>query len=106
MGICLDRLAFEPDAVLVVQQGETLTLRFSAMTPTEVHLQRGDQSTPLIASNPVRFTADFPAGSSHVVSFFTRWLQGDASYVVRLNVRAAGAPPATPRTAANLTLTG
>ena len=94
----------DPDAVLVVRAGETLTLRFAtAMSPTFVQLARGEQTTALTAGNPVRFGADLPVGS-HVVRFFTRWLQGDMSYSVRLDVRATGAP-ATP-TRGNIALTG
>ena len=97
--LCADRLAFEPTATLAVAVGETLTLRFSALTPTEVVLQRDEQSTPLTAGNPTRFTVDLPIGV-HTVGFFTRWLQGDASYYLRLDVRAAAAQ------GRSLTLTG
>jgi hypothetical protein len=102
--LCVDTVPRLPDAVLVVQAGEELTLRFGAMAPTEVSLERDDQSTPLSPGNPVRFRADLPAGVQ-VVRFFTRWLQGDASYGVRLDVRAA-APPAAPRTGGAIALTG
>ena len=87
-GLCADRAAFDPDARLVVASGETLSLRFSAMTPTQILLQRGETSTPLTAGNPARFVVNLPIGV-HTVAFFTRWLQGDASYYVRLDVRAA-----------------
>jgi hypothetical protein len=87
-GLCADRAASEPNARLVVTSGETVTLRFSAMTPTEVVLVRANTSTPLTAGNPVRFVMSLPVGV-HTVGFFTRWVQGDASYGVRLDVRAA-----------------
>ncbi len=104
VGLCADSPLRDPDAVLVVRAGETLALRFAtAMSPTFVQLERGGQTTALTPGNPVRFGADLPVGS-HVVRFFTRWLQGDMSYSVRLDVRAAGAP-ATP-TRGNIALTG
>lgn len=105
VALCSDVFPRDPDAVLIVRAGETLTLRFAtAMSPTFVQLERGGQTTALTPGNPVRFGADLPVGS-HVVRFFTRWLQGDMSYSVRLDVRAAGAPPATP-TRGNIALTG
>jgi hypothetical protein len=88
---CGDRLAFEPSTVLAVTVGETLTLRFSALTPTSVVLEPGDRSTPLTAANPTSFTVDLPVGV-RTVGFFTRWVQGDASYYLRLDVRAAAVP--------------
>lgn len=92
-----------PDALLVVRAGETLTLRFSALVPTEVVLHRGGQSTALPAANPVRFRADFPIGV-HDVEFSTRWLQGSLSHDVRLDVRAPAAPrPGTGRGRISLT---
>jgi hypothetical protein len=98
--LCADAAQRDPDATLVVSPGETLTLRFSTGTPTEVILQREDVGRGLAPANPVRFTVDLPAGSTPVISFFTRWPQGDASYSVRLQVRAA-TPVARP-----LALTG
>jgi len=95
--VCGDVLARDPDARLAVTPGETLTLRFAtAATPTQVILERDDTGRDLTPGNPVRFTVDFPAGSSPIVRFFTRWLQGDMSYAVRLDVRST-APPANPR---------
>ena len=92
MGLCGDTLAKVPDPILVVRAGETLTLRFGgAMTPTEVVLRRGEQSTSLPAGNPVRFVTNLPAGV-HEVYFSTRWHQGDAVYLVRLDVRSAPRP--------------
>jgi hypothetical protein len=102
VGICADVFDHVPEALLVARAGETLSLRFdTTMVPTFVQLDRGGQTTVLTAGNPTRFAADLPVGV-HSVHFFTRWLQGDASYSVRLDVRAA--PPASqPR---SLTLTG
>jgi hypothetical protein len=105
IALCADKLAPDPDPVLVVNRGETLTLRFATtMAPTEVTLGRGTESTPLVAGNPVRFGSDLPAGT-YVVRFSSKWLQGSASHAVRLDVRAA-AGPATPTRGGNLTLTG
>lgn len=100
-GVCVDMMAREAEAELLVQAGETLTLRFEAMSPTAVSLQRGDTSTALTPGNPMRFVADLPVGR-HEVMIFTRWLQGDASYAVRLVVRRA----TTPTTGVRISLTG
>ena len=100
---CVDKIARTPDAVLRVRAGEHLTLRFAAMAPTEVSLERNGQSRALTAGNPVRFVADLPVGV-HEVRFFTKWAQGSASHAVRLDVRAATtAPTSDPRP---LALTG
>ena len=100
---CVDKIAKTPDAVLRVRAGETLTLRFAAMAPTEVSLETNGQSWALTAGNPVRFVADLPVGV-HEVRFFTKWAQGSASHAVRLDVRAATtAPTSGPRP---LALTG
>ncbi|MGH9264566.1 MAG: hypothetical protein ACRD1D_07735 [Acidimicrobiales bacterium] len=102
IGRCVDMIFDDdPDAELIVQAGETLTLRFGALTPTEVILRRDDVSRALVAGNPLRFVADLPVGS-YVVGFFTRWTQGDASYGVRLVVRAA----TSPRSGVRISLTG
>jgi len=91
---------------LVVRTGETLTLRFATgMAPTEVGVRRGDQTAPsaLTPGNPTVFTADLPAGV-HLLFFNTTWAQGDAGYLLKVDVRAA-APPATPRPG-TISLTG
>ena len=100
---CVDKIAKTPDAVLRVRPGETLTLRFAAMAPTEVSLERNGRSRAITAGNPVRFVADLPVGV-HEVRVFTKWAQGSASHAVRLDVRAATtAPVSDPRP---LALTG
>jgi hypothetical protein len=92
VGLCGDELDKVPDPILRIRAGETLTLRFgAAMTPTSIVLHRGTQSTPISAGNPARFVANLPVGV-HEVFFSTRWYQGDASYLVRLDVRAAPRP--------------
>jgi len=104
---CIVDVRADPGATLAVQAGETLSLRFGiAMAPTRASITVEDQSTntPLAAANPTTFTADFTPGS-HTVSFITSWLQGDATYRVKLDVRAATPPPATPRTGP-ISLTG
>jgi hypothetical protein len=98
IGICVTTEPRVPDALLVVTSGETLSMRFSAMTPTEVFLQREDVSTALTPGNPVRFVVNLPVGV-HTVNFFTRFLPGDITYRARLDVRA-------PTSGGNLTLTG
>ena len=89
---CAHPLPPVPGAILVVRTGETLTLRFAgAMVPTAVVLERGNVSTPLTAGNPVRFPVELPVGV-YQVTFSSRWLQGSATHIVRLNVRAAPRP--------------
>ncbi len=87
--VCGDVVIDDPSKLpsLSIRRGETLTLRFGTeMAPTSVLLQERDTvSKALPATNPVQFTADLSPGN-HLVSFFTRWLQGDASYHVVLNV--------------------
>ena len=101
--LCADVFDRAPEALLVVRAGETLSLRFeTALSPTFVQLDRGGQSTQLTPANPARFVADLPVGV-HVSHFFTRWSQGDASFSVRLDVRAASTSASDPRP---LALTG
>ncbi len=89
---------------LVVRNGETLTLRFAiGMAPTEVVLQRGEASTPLTPANPTTFVANLPVGV-YLISFNTKWNQGNASYFLKVDVRAA-AGPASP-TRGTIALTG
>jgi hypothetical protein len=98
-------LANDPGATLVVQAGETLSLRFdTAMSPTQAAFTADDKTTALAATNPTTFKADFAPGS-HTVIVNTQWLQGDSGYRVSLDVRAAAPPPATPQTGP-ISLTG
>lgn len=102
IGVCADVFDRVPEALLEVRAGETLSLRFdTVLSPTFVQLTRGEQATQLTPGNPTRFVPDLPVGI-HVVHLFTRWSQGDASYSVRLDVRAAS-PAQDPRP---LALTG
>ena len=103
IGVCADVFDRVPEALLVVRAGETLSLRFeTTLSPTFVQLNRGEQATQLTPGNPARFVADLPVGI-HVVHFFTRWSQGDASFSVRLDVRASSTTASDPRP---LALTG
>lgn len=81
---------------LVVGTGETLTLRFdTTMRPSEAVLLRGDQPganpTVLTPANPTTFVADLPVGV-YAISFQTKWTQGDVTYRIKVDVRAAPRP--------------
>jgi hypothetical protein len=102
VAFCADVFDRTPEALLVVRAGETLSLRFdTVLSPTFVQMDRGEQSTQITPGNPARFVVDLPVGV-HAVHFFTRWSQGDASYSVRLDVRA----PATAQDPRLIALTG
>ena len=102
-GLCADSHYQEPSQALAVQQREPLRLRFAIRNaPTFVAARpvigaAGDvgDSIPVAGGNPSGFVADFPPGPT-VLFIVTDWHQGDASYVVKLNVRAAPAPPSAP----------
>jgi len=94
--------------ILVVTQGELVTVRFTApvaMTPLEVTLRRGAERVALQASNPTTFRVDLAPGIYDQMGLNTRWLQGEVPYAFRLDVRGS-APPATPIVRDGLTLTG
>jgi len=94
---CLSALLVPPGATLVVQAGETLSLRFAiGMAPTTVTLSVKDVVTPLVTGNSLAFTPDLPSGLN-AATFRTTWLQGDVVYRVTLDVRPR-TPTATPRT--------
>lgn len=95
-GRCADVIPDGRLPTLEVRRGETLTLRFATSAqPTELALSReGRAPTPIAASNPTRFNVGLPPGS-HDLLLTSRWAQGDASYAVRLVVKAG----TTPRTA-------
>ena len=85
LGLCADSDYREPSQALAVEQGETLLLRFAVRNaPASVAVR------PVL--NDGTDVADFPPGPT-VLFIVTEWHQGDASYVVKLNVRAAPAPP-------------
>jgi hypothetical protein len=61
-----------------------------------VVLSGGDQpsgrtTTALTPANPTMFVADLPVGEQ-LVSFLTQWNQGNASYLLKLDVRAPARP--------------
>ena len=92
----LPALALDIPVGLVIRGGETLTLAFATtMRPTEVALLRGDQPgvnrTVLTPANPTVFVADLAVGV-YMISFQTKWLQGDVSYSLKVDVRAAPRP--------------
>jgi hypothetical protein len=90
--VCVDKVpSGDPVALLVVTAGETLTLRFGSMVPTEVVFVDDGRSTALTPGNPIRLDANLSVGI-HRIAVLTRWLQGDASYGLRLDVRTAGRP--------------
>ena len=94
--------------ILVVTQGELVTVRFTApvaMTPLEVTLRRGAERVALQASNPTTFRVDLAPGIYDQVGLNTRWLQGEVPFAFRLDVRGS-APPAIPVVRDGLTLTG
>jgi len=93
---CFSALIAPPGATLVVQQGETLNLRYaSPMAPTRAVLSFNDTSLMPGITNPTSFKADLPLGSTRVF-LITGWLQGEVTYTATLDVRAATTPPATP----------
>lgn len=92
VGVCVSVLQVDPPVTLVVRRGEMLTLRFDAPgAPTRITLRERDVPAPLPAGNPVRFAADYSVGF-HTLDVSTLWLQGDVSYRVRIEVRAAPGP--------------
>lgn len=89
--VCADVIGVEPRALLLVTAGEMLTLRFGSMVPTEVVFVDDGRSTALTPGNPIRFDANLSVGV-HQIAILTKWLQGDAAYRLRLDVRAGGRP--------------
>lgn len=89
---------------MVVRKGETLSLRFGiAMSPTEVRLVAGNEGQrTLTPANPTAFVADLAVGV-YELSFQTKWNQGDVSYFLKVDVRAAAPTASDPRP---LALTG
>ena len=95
--------------LLVVTQGELVTVRFTSpvpMSPTEVTLVRAGQTIAVVpAANPTSFRVDLAPGVYDQVALITRWVQGEVPYHFRLDVRGS-ATPATPVVREGLTLTG
>lgn len=95
IGVCADNFnPIDPAQAVVVDQGDLLTLRFDRpIRPHSISVSRRETSTsPPIetfnvpADNPTEFRAEFPPGT-HIITMFTRWPQGDASYVFEVTVR-------------------
>ena len=93
--LCADVFGFPSDAsILNVRRGDTVTVRFEVPdTPlgarvflVDAPATDGGSVRELVASNPTTFVADFPVGL-HRIGLSTGWVQGDASYSFRLNVR-------------------
>jgi hypothetical protein len=88
-------VALDEPVGLVIRAGETLTLRFdTTMRPSEVVLVRGDQGANGVAltpANPTTFVADLSVGV-YAISFQTKWTQGNVTYRVKVDVRAAPRP--------------
>ena len=82
--------------ILVVTEGDLVTVRFTAPTPgtpQSVSLANNGAVTPLAATNPTSFRVDLAPGIYESVSVVTRWLQGEVPHHFRLDVRRAGTPP-------------
>lgn len=100
---CTSALLTQP--AVVVGSGETFSLRFATdLAPTGASLSVGGVTTALDAGNPMAIPVEFPTGTD-TITVATRWLQGDARYLVTLDVRPPAAPPAEPRPRA-VSLTG
>ena len=94
--------------LLVVTEGELVTVRFTApvpLAPEDVALVKaGERLVALPAANPTEFRVDLPPGLHESVWLSTRWLQGELQYSFRLEVRAR--PEPTPPAGRTLALTG
>lgn len=93
--------------LLVVTQGEVVTVRFTApvpLRPVAVALARQGSLIPMPGTSPSSFRVDLAPGIQNL-GLITLWLQGEVPYPFRLDVRAA-APQATPVGRGRLTLTG
>ena len=94
--------------LLVVTEGETVTLRFTAPAPgapRQVSLTQRAERTPLAAANPTTFRVTLAPGVHDHLGVASTWLQGDASHGFRLDVRRAAAP-ADPSAGRRIALTG
>ena len=99
-------IGYQPP-MLVVTEGETVTVRFIEPvpgTPQEVSLVNDGERTPLTAANPTTFRVDLAPGI-HNLGLVARWLQGEVPYGFRLDVRRA-ATPADSSEGRRLALTG
>lgn len=76
---------------LVVRSGETLTLSFATTLRTSEVILHREGPTTLTPANPTAFVADFRVGV-YTITFQTKWFQGDVSYFLKVDVRAAPRP--------------
>jgi hypothetical protein len=93
--LALARLAGYQPPILVVTEGETVTVRFTPPvpgTPIEVSLGSDGVVTPLTAASPTTFRVTQAPGVHDNLAILTRWLQGEAPYRFRLDVRRAATP--------------
>lgn len=100
-------LGYQPP-ILVVAEGETVTVRFTPPvpgTPIEVSLGTDGVVTPLTAASPTTFRVTLAPGIHDNMAILTRWLQGEAPYGFRLDVRRL-ATPAEPSGGRPIALTG
>ena len=100
-------LGYQPPT-LVVTEGETVTVRFTPPvpgTPVDVSLGHDGVVTPLTTANPTTFRVTQAPGIHEGLAILTRWIQGEAPYGFRLDVRRA-ATPADPSGGRPITLTG
>lgn len=66
--------------LLVVTEGETVTLRFTAPAPgapRQVSLTQRAERTPLTAANPTTFRVTLAPGVHDHLGVASTWLQGD-----------------------------
>jgi len=94
--------------ILVVTEGETVSVRFTPPvpgTPIDVSLSIAGVVTPLTAANPTTFRVTLAPGIHDNLAILTRWLQGETPYGFRLDVRRA-ARPADPSGGLPIALTG
>jgi hypothetical protein len=106
--VALARLPGYQPPILVVTEGETVTVRFTPPvpgTPIDVSLGTDGVVTPLTAASPTTFRVTLAPGIHPNLAILTRWLQGEAPYGFRLDVRRA-ATPADPSGGRPIALTG
>lgn len=87
-------LGYQPP-ILVVTEGETVTVRFTPPvpgTPIEVSLGIDGVVTPLTAASPTTFRVTQAPGIHDGLAILTKWLQGEVPYGFRLDVRRPAAP--------------
>ena len=93
--LCADTFGFPATAsILNVRRGEAVTIQFAAPDAplngrvflVDAPATAGGSVRELVGANPTTFVVDFPVGL-HRIGLSTGWVQGDAAYSFRLNVR-------------------